>query len=277
MPSDVPAPPAPRRILLDATGWTLIREGGGSAGLAVASLPDTGEVLADRPATHRRLVATDVLHEDGRPTRTVHAALAVLTTAPVTVTVERRQPDVHVAGLWRTLGAPTAGLVLRSGGGHGDAASTADRDVREATHGSDLHRGVELQLLAIDDLVDTVVDELLGGAATPTDGAGPADAAGHVDVEVAADDPAGWPDGVVVDGEVVARADVVVDGPAGTSTAHLWGDGRRWWQVGASAPDRLRGIAVTRDTVHATVVAALAGQFGSATAGGSSVGGADRG
>lgn len=97
----------------------------------------------------------------------------------------------------------------------------------------DLGRGVELQLLAIDDLADSVVDELLG----PETG----------------------------------------DGPAGTSVGRRWGDGRRWWQVGATGPDRLRGIAVTRSTVRDTVVAALAGQLGSETPAGGATGGAGRG
>ena len=265
MPPESARPPAPRRILLDPTGWTLVREGGEAAGLTVAALPDTGEVVAQRADTRQRLVATGVLREDGRPTEAVHAALAVLTTARVTVTVERRQPGLGVAASWRTLGAPTAGLVVRAGDAGDEAGSATDGGPR---------RGVELQLLAIDDLVDTVVTELLGDGAAADPAVDPAD---HVDVEADADDPAAWPDGVVVDGDIVAQASVVVDGPGGTSTAQLWGDGRRWWQVGASAPDRVRGVAVTRDTVHATLAATLAGQLDGAAADGGTTGGADRG
>ncbi len=267
MPPDPAAPPAPRRILLDGTGWTLVREGGEAAGLSVASLPTLGQAVADRHAVRQRLVETDVLLEDGRPTRTVHAALAVLTTAAVEVTVARRQAERTVAGRWRTLGGPTAGVIVREATTDGAADGDAD---------GDLGRGVELQLLAIDDLATSVVDELLGpdtGDEDPLRG----DGAGHVDVELAADDPTGWPEGVVVDGEVLAQATVAIEGPAGTSVARLWGDGRRWWQVGATGPDRLRAIAVTRSTVRDTVVAALAGQLGSEAPAGGGTGGAGRG
>lgn len=235
---DRSAPPAPRRIRLDATGWALLREAAEAAGMAIERLPETDHRSEARSEVRAALMADDVLSDDGRLSRTVQGAMAVLTTAPVTVTVEHVTADRASQGLWRTLGLPSAGVVIRDAVIDGQAS-----------------REVELQVLAGDDLLDLVMAELVTDAQAerPTDDRG--------SFEVDAGDLTGLPDGVVVDGDLVARAAVTVSGPASSTVAQLVGDGRRWWQVGASGPDRLRWVPVAATQIRASLISAVTTQL----------------
>lgn len=226
--------PEPRRIRMDATGWTMVREAAAAAGLAIDRLPETGGQDALRERVREALVAGEVLSEDGHLTATVYGAMAVLTTATVTITVEHVTAGRAIQGLWRTLGIPTAGVVIH------------DREL-DGT----IHREVELQVLAGDDLLDVVMAEL---ATEPDLGhQAPDDRAFEVD----ADDLAALPSGVVVDGDLVARAAVTVSGPTSSTVAQLVGDGGRWWQVGTSGPGKLRWVPVDLPEVRGSLTTAL--------------------
>lgn len=250
--TDPPASmPAPRRIRMDATGWTLVREAAAAAGLAIDQLPETGSQDALRDRVREALVAADVLSEDGKLTATVYGAMAVLTTAAVTITVEHVTTGRAIQGLWRTLGLPTAGVVIY------------DREL-DGT----IHREVELQVLAGDDLLDVILTEL----ATEQNLAhqAPDDQAFEVD----ADDLSALPSGVVVDGDLVARAAVTVSGPASSTVAQLVGDGGRWWQVGASGQGKLRWIPVDVAEIRGSLTSALTSrlaEYEAETAGGTDV------
>jgi hypothetical protein len=247
-----PAPPGPRRVHLDATGWSLLRAAAGTLGLPVERLPDTAGDPTREPEIRQVLADRDLLDDRGRPSRSVHAALAVLTTAPITLAVERIEAAAATQAVWRTAGAPTAGVVVR------------DR-LDAARDGGQAWRGIELQLLEIDDLLDLVVDELATADAPTDDGREP--------VEVPADDPSALPSGLVVEGQLVARAAVTVDGPGGTTLAQLLGDGTHWWQVGSSGPGRLRLLPVRAATLRASLVDALTQQLTAARAAGEGAGG----
>jgi hypothetical protein len=253
------APPTPRRIHLDATGWSVLRAAGAERGLPVEVLPETSADPARDAEVRGVLIAQALLDDTGAPTRDVHAALAVLTTAPVVVGAERVDAHGATRAVWRTAGVPTAGVV-----------------VRDRLEGDAAHQQVELQLLAVDDLVGLVLAELTGdddarheaaGGHLPggRSGGGHLDAEDEVDdrspVEVDADDVAALPPGLVRDGQLTARAAISVDGPGGTTVAQLLGDGVWWWQVGSAGPDRLRLLPVGATSLRASLVDALAGQL----------------
>ncbi len=206
------AAPMPRRIYLDATGWSLLRDAGATRGLPVERLLDTPPEDRLVAAARERLLGVGLLEPGGAPSPRVHAALVVLTTAPVVIGVERVEADRAVQGQWRTAGVPTAGVV-----------------VRDHVEGDVGRRQVELQLLTVDDLLDLVQEELVAGDAAATDAAAPVGAPSAREVvEVEPDDLASLPDGLVDGDQLVARAAVTVAGPAGTSVAQLIGDGRSW-------------------------------------------------
>jgi hypothetical protein len=247
-PPEAPPPPRPRRIHLDATGWSLLRQAAAELGLPVDRLPDTPGDPASVPPVRELLVAQDLLDPDGAPTPSVHAALVVLGSAPVTITVERVNERSITRAVWGTAGAPTAGVVVRQRLGQAD-------EPRDVEHRAVEHLAVELQLLAIDDLLDLVLAELIPGG---TPGAVP-DA--REPVEVDADDPAALPAGLIEDGRLVARAAVTIEGLTGSSVAQLLGDGQQWWQVCGAAPGRLRLDPIQPSPLRAALLGAVTQQL----------------
>jgi hypothetical protein len=253
------AAPPPRRIHLDTTGWSLLRDAAATIGLPVERLPEAGGDPVREDEVRRVLVAQDLLDGAGAPGRSVHAALAVLTTAPIAIGVERVEAERSTRAVWRTAGVPTAGVVVRDRL-DGDPAGADDAGAEDPGRGRGARCEVELQLLAVEDLLDLVLDELAtdDGRVGTTDG-GTDDH--RVPVEVDADDPGALPTGLLVDDRLVARAAVTVEGPGGTTVAQLLGDGSRWWQVGSAGTGRLRLLPVREATLRASLVDALTAQL----------------
>lgn len=250
-PLQVTAPvggPAPRRVVVGPAGWHQLRAAAIERGVPGAGLPEVAHDPADHDRARIELRRLELIAADGTLPRAVHVGLAALSTGTVTVQAQHRVAGTQVDATWRTLGGPTAGLLVR------DLAGGDDRVRRE----------VELQLLTIDRLVDEVLAVLDVGEDDPDHRAGDA-----LELPVTAGVggvlPAPLGD-VVVDGDVTARGAVMITGPTGVTQAQLFGDGRRWWQVGASTADQLRWVPVDRTAVRAALVRDLSTQVAAAPA-----------
>lgn len=248
-----PAMPAPRRVRMGPTAWMLVREQvlDDPAATHPDRLPQLPTSDTDTTAARDALIHHGVLTDTGELAPPVRAGLGVLATAPVTVVVERRTATMSLDASWATVGLPTAGLAVthRTVDTGTDAAARTDIEV-------------ELQLLAVDHLVDTVVAALAIPDTVHPDTAGP-DTAHHTDLLDAAT-PGSLPpplDRVVVDGHPILQARVQVSGPAGTSLATILGDGEQAWQPGARDRTSLVWRPVTAAGIRESLTTRLADQL----------------